>query len=98
MTALSQSPMPSASGGAKITRRVEMCYTTSQTLTPGYFRIFDNNVNIFNFVGQTDNLSALTFFNNFGVPSGYHRDRGINNFAYMENAYGGTDASHGAGL
>lgn len=86
MTALAASRMYTAPTGFK-RRRWEICWTQSATLTPGYCRIFDDGVLVFNFVGRTDNLSASTIWRNFGMGSVYQSSRGLNNFVHMQEAY-----------
>lgn len=87
MTSIAQLIMACSTAGVPIRRRIEMCWSQTQALTPGYFRVFDNNTLVFSFVGQTDNLSASTILRHFGMGSMYQSSRGINNYVHFQNPY-----------
>jgi hypothetical protein len=87
MGSLSALQFPFYAANGWIRRRCEICWTTAQTTTPGYFRIYDNNVLVFNFVGQTDNLSASTIDRWMSYGSIYGRDRSLAQFWYLQGAY-----------
>lgn len=76
-------------------RRIEKCWTLSQTVTPGYLRIWDDGVLVLNYVGRTDNPAASSLYRNVSYGSVYHRDRGINNFVHMQNGYVDWDTQSG---
>lgn len=87
MSSLIAAPMPASPASGIVRVRIEYCWTTSTALTPGYIRVYYNNVLTKNFVGRTDTLTPQTLIRNFAMGSTYQSSRGPNNFCYYYNPY-----------